>query len=70
MPIFEYTCLECKHDFDVLIKVHDKDKVKCPSCNSESVKQQFSIFSSVGEKTKANNMNNMPCAGCNAAGPR
>jgi putative FmdB family regulatory protein len=32
MPIFEYVCQQCQHEFETL--VFGSDKAKCPKCHS------------------------------------
>ncbi len=32
MPIFEYVCKECDHQFEAL--VYGKQKAECPKCHS------------------------------------
>jgi putative FmdB family regulatory protein len=40
MPIYEYTCNQCKENWDVLQKVGDAPPL-CPKCNSADVKKEF-----------------------------
>ena len=35
MPIFEYICQECRHEFEAL--VFGRDKAKCPNCQSQKL---------------------------------
>jgi putative FmdB family regulatory protein len=42
MPIFEYVCQECKHEFEAL--VFGRDKAKCPKCESKNLSPQLSVF--------------------------
>lgn len=42
MPIFEYTCKECSHQFEAL--VFGKDKATCPKCQSKRLEPQLSVF--------------------------
>jgi len=37
MPIYEYQCSECGHQFDRLQKISDAPLVICPECNNESL---------------------------------
>ncbi len=48
MPIFEFKCSDCGEKFEKLIFSSDKNKVKCPKCNSENVNKVFSVFASKG----------------------
>jgi putative FmdB family regulatory protein len=42
MPIFEYVCQECQHEFEAL--VFGRDKAKCPKCESKKLSPQLSVF--------------------------
>ncbi len=47
MPIFEYICKECNHEFEAL--VFGKDKAECPKCASKKLEPQLSVFSAVAK---------------------
>jgi len=42
MPIFEYVCKECRHEFEALI--FGKQKAECPKCQSKKLQPQLSVF--------------------------
>jgi putative FmdB family regulatory protein len=42
MPIFEYVCQDCQHEFETL--VFGRDKAKCPKCESKKLSPQLSVF--------------------------
>jgi putative FmdB family regulatory protein len=42
MPIFEYVCQQCQHEFETL--VFGRDKAKCPACQSTKLAPQLSVF--------------------------
>jgi putative FmdB family regulatory protein len=42
MPIFEYICQDCRHEFEAL--VFGRDKAKCPKCKSQKLSPQLSVF--------------------------
>ena len=42
MPIFEYVCKECEHEFEAL--VFGKQKAECPKCQSKKLEPQLSVF--------------------------
>ena len=42
MPIFEYICQECQHEFEAL--VFGRDKAQCPKCESKKLSPQLSVF--------------------------
>lgn len=41
MPIYEYKCEKCSHEFECLCRTHD-DAVVCAYCGSLSVKRLIS----------------------------
>ena len=62
MPIFEYICEECHHEFEAL--VYGRDKANCPKCQSQKLTPQLSVFavSAKGSPTKAAPPG--PCGSC------
>ena len=42
MPIFEYICKDCDHEFEAL--VYGKQKAACPKCHSSKLAPQLSVF--------------------------
>lgn len=42
MPIFEYVCKECQHEFEALI--FGKQTARCPKCQSKKLEPQLSMF--------------------------
>ena len=42
MPIFEYICKECDHQFEAL--VYGKQKAECPKCHGSELAPQLSVF--------------------------
>ena len=44
MPIYQYRCTECEHEFELVQSFNDPAIEKCPKCNGVVRKQ----FSSVG----------------------
>lgn len=42
MPIYEYQCLECGHQKDVLQKVSDEPLVDCPACGKARFAKKIS----------------------------
>lgn len=44
MPIYEFKCAKCLHEFETLQKASDPDPV-CPECKSDLVLKQLSTGS-------------------------
>jgi putative FmdB family regulatory protein len=42
MPIFEYICQQCQHEFEAV--VFGRDKASCPKCESKKLTPQLSVF--------------------------
>ncbi len=49
MPIFEYICQECQHEFEAL--VFGRDKARCPKCESKKLSPQLSVFAMSGKSS-------------------
>jgi putative FmdB family regulatory protein len=53
VPIYEYTCQECKRDFVVVLSFREleaKAAVTCPNCMSGKVERKYSGFTAVTSK--------------------
>ena len=54
MPMYEFHCRACGHEFDALVRPQDQEATKCPSCRSAELERLISSFAvSTAEKTKA-----------------
>ncbi len=42
MPIFEYICKQCHHQFEALL--YGKEKAECPKCHATKLEPQLSVF--------------------------
>jgi putative FmdB family regulatory protein len=42
MPIFEYICKQCDHQFEAL--VYREQKAECPKCHGAKLAPQLSVF--------------------------
>ena len=46
MPIYEYGCNECGHEFETLVR---SDTVPdCPRCHSTALERRLSVFATAG----------------------
>jgi putative FmdB family regulatory protein len=44
MPIYEYVCLDCKKEYEVLRSFNEADKpMACNECGGENVKRKLSV---------------------------
>lgn len=42
MPLFEYACRTCAHEFEVL--VHGSEQPACPACAGHDLQKRLSVF--------------------------
>ena len=42
MPIFEYVCRNCRHQFELIVS--GSIVPQCPSCESKKLEKQLSVF--------------------------
>ena len=42
MPLYEYACKECDHEFEALVR--GSDAPECPSCHSKELQRRLSVF--------------------------
>lgn len=38
MPMYEYRCDACGEEFEAIVKITEKDDVKCPECGKKARK--------------------------------
>ena len=49
VPIYEFSCLGCRHTFEVLGSYGSRDeKQVCPECEGTNTKPMFSLFAVTG----------------------
>jgi putative FmdB family regulatory protein len=53
MPIYEYRCGGCGHEFEQLVRTGDVPS--CPSCHSQTLERQLSHVSVSSEHTRSLN---------------
>jgi len=52
MPMYEYICKSCDHQFEILQRMGEgAEGLSCPKCGEKRVEKQFSTFSSSGPST-------------------
>ena len=64
MPIFEYVCQKCHHQFEAL--VYGKQKAECPKCHASKLDPQLSVFAVSAKGSSSAGA--MPSAGCGSCG--
>ncbi len=63
MPIFEYRCVECDKDFEVL--VFGDQEVSCPTCEGDNIKRLLSVFSHKSDGDSSSSQGSS-CSSCGA----
>jgi len=55
MPIYEYRCTACEHEFEQLVRTGDTPA--CPSCKGETLERLLSHVAAMSsENTRAHNL--------------
>jgi putative FmdB family regulatory protein len=62
MPIFEYICKECQHQFEAL--VYGKEKAECPKCSSKKLEAQLSVFAVSAKGSSPSASPSRACGSC------
>jgi putative FmdB family regulatory protein len=62
MPIFEYICKECDHQFEAL--VFGNKNAFCPKCSSKNLSQQLSVFAVSARSSSTSNVPTGACGSC------
>lgn len=51
MPLYEFICNKCQHQFEALIrKSADEQELVCPKCDCKKVTKTFSTFATGGRE--------------------
>ncbi|MCX6826162.1 MAG: zinc ribbon domain-containing protein [candidate division Zixibacteria bacterium] len=60
MPIFEYICGKCGHQFEQLV-FRAAESINCPACDSDSVSKLVSTFASNAFEGKGSHCSSGNC---------
>ncbi|RPJ04581.1 MAG: zinc ribbon domain-containing protein [Deltaproteobacteria bacterium] len=73
MPIYEYHCKQCNHEFEKLV-FNSSEKIACPKCESSKVSRMMSAFAfSVGgnfKSTAASSCGSCSSSSCSSCGSK
>ena len=52
MPVYEFKCQKCEHNFSLIMTIaeYEKKKFTCPKCKSDKLKRQLSSFQTITSK--------------------
>jgi putative FmdB family regulatory protein len=63
VPIYEFSCLSCRHTFDVFGGYASRDERQvCPECESTNTKAMFSTFAVMGSGVAMETASSGGCA--------
>lgn len=67
MPLYEYHCPDCAHEFEQFVRSSVTTDTQCPRCGSHKVERRFSAFAtrSGGTRTAPGTA---PAADCGPVG--
>lgn len=62
MPIYEYVCKKCSHQFELLrLSSNDFKNVKCPECGSGKAEKKLSTFAAAVSTSSTAGCNDGAC---------
>ena len=66
MPIYEYACHTCGHEFETLVR--SGNVPDCPRCQSTDLGKKLSVFATAGSAADAAPVGTGPCGACGHPG--
>lgn len=68
MPLYEYACRSCDHEFEALVR--NTDAPECPACHGTELQRRLSVFAArVGGSSAAPSREALPGPGaCGSCG--
>jgi len=62
MPIYEFICKNCQHEFEAL--VYGNEKAECPKCHSKKLEPRLSLFAVSAKGSSTNTSSPEACGTC------
>jgi putative FmdB family regulatory protein len=62
MPLYEYACKECAHEFEALVR--GSETPECPACHSTALQRRLSVFAAHTAGGTAKMSAPGPCGTC------
>ena len=63
MPLYEYQCRSCRHQFELLVR--ESTTLECPACHGDQLEKQLSVFAvTTGGQSRAMPAGPGPCGSC------
>ena len=66
MPIFEYACRSCGHEFETLVRASETPS--CASCSSTDLDKKLSVFAAQKSEGPGTALAAGPCGSCGHPG--
>ena len=66
MPIYEYACNGCGHEFETLVRASAKPD--CPECHSTDLAKKLSVFATAQAAPESAPVAAGPCGSCGHPG--
>ncbi len=63
MPIYEYICADCQHQFEELV-FSSSEEIHCPACNSAHLDRAMSVFASKSGDQFRSSSGSCGCGDC------
>jgi putative FmdB family regulatory protein len=63
MPLYEYQCRACDHQFELLVR--ESTALECPKCTGKDLEKQLSVFAVSAPSSGTSRMAGpAPCGAC------
>jgi putative FmdB family regulatory protein len=65
MPVYEYVCQECQHEFEALRPMRDADTpIPCEGCHGQQTQRKLSVFFAQSAGRPIAGASGKSCGGC------
>ena len=64
MPVIDFKCDKCGEKFEEIVKLFDRENIKCPKCGSKDIRQVFEGKCNTGGSAKGGGGCSGSCGGC------
>lgn len=65
MPLYEYVCSECGHEFELFVRsLSAQGPHSCPQCTSQKTSKRFSTFATSGAASGGAFSGTVPAPSC------
>ena len=62
MPLFEYACRQCDHQFEALVR--GSEAPECPACHGSDLERRLSVFAAHTTSAAPKSASPGPCGAC------